>query len=264
MTARDWISLRAPDFAALDPARVIAVLPTAAVEQHGPHLPVGTDTLIAKGMLDQVRADCPDDLDLLILPVQAVGKSNEHLWAKGTLTLSAEVALRAWVDIGLSVARAGVRKIIIVNSHGGNTDLVSILSRELRVRAGMQAVKYAWGNCGLPEGMYSHTETTFGIHGGDVETSLVLAFRPETVDMTAARDFRSTAETAPISPIGPTSLAWISSDLNPAGVVGEAHLATAEKGRVTARHLATGFLDLCRNLRDLPLDGFDPVADAPA
>jgi creatinine amidohydrolase len=261
MTARNWADLRAPEFAALPPA-TIAVLPTAAVEQHGPHLPVGTDTLIAEGMLAQVRADCPADLDLLILPVLAIGKSNEHLWAKGTLTLSAEAALKAWLDIGLSIARAGVRKIIIVNSHGGNTDLVSILSRELRVQAGMQAVKYGWGNCGLPEGMYSTQETTYGIHGGDVETSLILHFNPETVDMAAAQDFRSSAEGAPIPPIGPTSLAWVSSDLNPAGVVGEAHLATAEKGHATARHLSTGFIVLCEKLRDLPLTGYDPILKA--
>jgi creatinine amidohydrolase len=261
MTARNWADLRAPEFAALPPT-TIAVLPTAAVEQHGPHLPVGTDTLIAEGMLAQVRADCPADLDLLILPVVAVGKSNEHLWAKGTLTLSAEAALKAWLDIGLSIARAGVRKTIIVNSHGGNTDLISILSRELRVQAGMQAVKYGWGNCGLPEGMYSTQETTYGIHGGDVETSLILAFRPETVDMAATRDFRSSAEGAPIPPIGPTSLAWVSSDLNPAGVVGEAHLATAEKGHATARHLSTGFIALCEKLRDLPLTGYDPIHEA--
>jgi creatinine amidohydrolase len=104
----DWAEYRTTEFEGLDPAQVIAVLPTAAIEQHGPHLPVGTDTMIASGMLDQLRRDCPDDLDLRILPVQAVGKSNEHLHAPGTLTLGADVALKAWVEIGLSVARAGV------------------------------------------------------------------------------------------------------------------------------------------------------------
>ena len=139
MSARNWADLSMPHFAALAPARTIAVLPTAAIEQHGPHLPVGTATLIAQGMLDTVRAVCPDDLDLLILPVQAIGKSNEHLWAAGTCTLTAETALRAWTEIGLSVARAGLKKLMIVNSHGGNLDLISILSRELRVQAGMLA-----------------------------------------------------------------------------------------------------------------------------
>ncbi|MEL7345619.1 MAG: creatininase family protein, partial [Pseudomonadota bacterium] len=146
----DWTARRAPDFKTVDPDKTIAILPTAAIEQHGPHLPVGTDTLIAEGMLAQLRRTCPDDLDIAILPVQAVGKSNEHLWAAGTVTLTAETALRAWVEIGLSVARAGIRKIVIVNSHGGNLDLVSILSRELRVQANMLAVKCPSGTPNAP------------------------------------------------------------------------------------------------------------------
>ncbi|MGV6847402.1 MAG: creatininase family protein [Marinibacterium sp.] len=259
MRRLDWAQFRTTEFAGMDPARTIAILPTAAIEQHGPHLPTGTDTMIAEGMLTQLRTTCPDDLDILILPVQAVGKSNEHLHAPGTLTLTAENALRVWVDIGLSVARAGLRKIVIVNSHGGNLDLVSILSRELRVRAGMLAVKCQWGSFGRPEGMYSDQENAFGIHGGDLETSLMLAFRPESVDMAAARDFRSSAETAPIPPIGTISLGWISSDLNPEGTVGEAHLATADKGRATCAHQVAGFIDLLRKLRDLPIDTVDPV-----
>ncbi len=254
MTHRlDWAAHRWPDFADLDPKRVIAVLPTAAIEQHGPHLPVGTDTLIAEGMLERLRAQCPDDLDLRILPVQAVGKSNEHLHARGTLTLSAETALRAWTEIGLSVARAGLRKIVIVNSHGGNLDLISILARELRVQAGMLAVKTSWGAFGQPAGLFSAREAQFGIHGGDVETSLMLAFAPHTVDMARARDFGSTAETAAIPPIGPTSYGWIASDLNSAGTVGEAHLATAEKGAALADHSVAGFITLLRTVRDAPL-----------
>lgn len=256
--ALDWADYRAPDLA-VDPARTIAILPTAAIEQHGPHLPVGVDTMIMEGMLARLRATCPEDLDLRILPVQAVGKSNEHIHAPGTLTLDAPTALAAWQQIGLSVARAGVRKIVIVNSHGGNLDLISILARELRVRAGMLAVKCQWGNFGKPEGMYSAQEATYGIHGGDLETSLMLHFRPELVDMTAARDFRSAAETAPIPPTGPISLGWVSSDLNPAGVVGEAHLATAAKGAATCAHQVAGFLAMLRQLEALPLDGIKPT-----
>lgn len=184
-----------------------------------------------------------------------MGKSNEHLHATGTLTLSAETALRAWVEIGLSVARAGLRKIVIVNSHGGNLDLVSILSRELRVQAGMLAVKCQWGSFGHPEGVFSDQERDFGIHGGDMETSLLLTFRPDTVDMSKAQDFRSTAETATISPIGPVSYGWISSDLNPDGTVGEAHLATAEKGDAMADHAVAGFIDLLRKVRDADVPG---------
>jgi creatinine amidohydrolase len=255
----DWADYRAPEFASLDPLRTIAILPTAAIEQHGPHLPVGVDTMIADGLLARLRADCPGDLDIRILPVQAVGKSNEHLWAPGTLTLTADAALAAWVQIGLSVARAGVRKIVIINSHGGNLDLISILSRELRVRAGMLAVKAQWGSFGAPPDLFSAQENQYGIHGGDAETSLMLAFRPECVDMSLAQDFRSTAEQTPIPPTGPISLAWVSTDLNPHGVVGEAHLATAEKGRALAAHMTTGMIALLRTLRDLPLDGYAPI-----
>ncbi|MGG7566549.1 creatininase family protein [Rhodovulum sp. DZ06] len=256
----DWAARPAPAFASIDPMRAIAILPTAAIEQHGPHLPVGVDTMIAEGMLNTLRARAPSDMDLAILPVQAVGKSNEHLWAAGTLTLTAETALRAWTEIGLSVARAGFRKIVIVNSHGGNLDLVSILSRELRVKAGMLAVKSQWFGFGSPQGMYSDDERAYGIHGGDAETSLMLHFRPETVDMSKAEDFRSTAEDGGIQPIGGITYGWMASDLNPAGVVGNAAIATAEKGRATAEHQVDGFIKLLRAVEAHPLDGFAPVA----
>ncbi len=262
MTRRFWTEFRAPEYGAIDPMRTIAILPTAAVEQHGPHLPVGTDTMIGQGLCDLLAAQAPADLDLRILPLMAVGKSNEHLWAPGTLTLSAETALRAWTEIGLSVARAGVRKMVILNSHGGNADLISIVARELRVRAGMFVVRAGWTAFGLPDGVYSDQETRFGIHGGDMETSLMLHFRPDTVDMTAARDFRSSAETSAIAPIGGVAYGWIASDLNPDGVVGEAHLATADKGRVTADKIITDVIGLLRKVEAAPLDTFRPVDDA--
>lgn len=257
--ALDWADLRAPEFQECDPMETIAILPTAAIEQHGPHLPVGTDTLIAEGMLDELRRTCPDDLDIRILPVQAVGKSNEHLWAKGTLTMSAPTALAVWTEIGLSVARAGVRKIVCVNSHGGNLDLVSILTRELRVQAGMLAVKCQWGAFGYPAGMYSDFENQFGIHGGDVETSLMLAFRPDTVDMERADIFRSSAESTAISPIGPVSYGWIASDLSGSGTVGDAALGTPEKGRATAQHQVRGFVDLLYKVKATPLFDHPPA-----
>ncbi|MEO0915390.1 MAG: creatininase family protein [Pseudomonadota bacterium] len=264
MTRRfDWADYRTTEFAEIDPEKVIAILPTAAIEQHGPHLPVGVDTMIAEGMLAVLRDLCPDDLDIRILPIQSVGKSNEHLHAPGTLTLSAENALRIWTEIGLSIARAGVRKMVIVNSHGGNLDLISILSRELRVQAGMFAVKCQWGNFGAPTGLFSQREIDFGIHGGDRETSLMLHFRPELVDMEKAENFVSTAESATIAPIGPVSFGWIASDLNDAGTVGEAHLASAEKGKKSAKHQVLGFIELLKLVRDRPLGNFAPTNSAP-
>ncbi|MCG3269527.1 creatininase family protein [Yoonia sp. I 8.24] len=259
MRRLDWFEFKTTEFADFDPEKTIAILPTAAIEQHGPHLPVGVDTFINEGMLARLRASLPDDITILILPVQTVGKSNEHIHAEGTLTYTAKTALDAWTEIGLSVARAGIKKMVIVNSHGGNLDLISILGRELRVLAGMMVVKCQWGNFGKPEGMFSEQENKFGIHGGDYETSLMLHFKPHLVDMEQANDFRSTAETAPISPIGPVNLAWVSKDLNAAGTVGEAHLATAQKGETTCKLQVAGFIEMLAKLRDLPTDGYTPT-----
>ncbi len=249
----NWAEKRSAEFDSIDPLTAIAILPTAAIEQHGPHLPVGTDTMIMQGMLNQFRQTCPDHLDTCILPIQAVGKSNEHLWAKGTLTLSATEALSSWTAIGLSVARAGFKKIVIVNSHGGNLDLISILSRELRIRAGMLAVKCQWNSFGHPQGMYTAAELAYGIHGGDVETSLMLAFEPSCVDMSQARSFVSTAQDSAISPTGAISRGWIATDLNHEGAVGDASLATADKGEATASHQVNGFIQLLNDVSAMKL-----------
>jgi creatinine amidohydrolase len=248
----DWADHPHGAFAGMDPDRTIAILATAAIEQHGPHLPVGTDMMIAAGMLERLRGACPDDLDILVLPVQAVGKSDEHLHAAGTLSLPASAVLAAWTEIGLSVARAGLRKLVIVNSHGGNSAVNDIIVRDLRLRAGMLAVTCGWGAFGVPEGMFSTRELEFGLHGGDWETSLMLAFRPDLVDMGRASDFPSSAETAPVPPTGPAHHGWIATDLNPEGVTGEAHLASAAKGRAAADHAVAGFIDLLRRVAAMP------------
>ncbi|MDX8353800.1 creatininase family protein [Cognatiyoonia sp. IB215182] len=257
-----WIDYPATDLR-IDPTKTIAILPTAAVEQHGPHLPVGVDTMINQGLCDLLAERCPAELDIRLLPIMAVGKSNEHLYAPGTLTLTAETALKAWTEIGLSVARAGVRKMLIVNSHGGNTDLISIVARELRVQAGMYCVRMGWGAGGVPDGVYSAQEMAQGIHGGDNETSLMLHFRPDTVDMAKAQDFRWSHSQGDIPPVGAVAHGWIASDVNPAGVAGEAHLATAEKGRKTADHYVSHVITVLQKIAAQDISGFEPISDAP-
>jgi len=145
-----WGDFRAPEFAAIDPEATIAVIPLAAVEQHGPHLPVSTDFSIMAGMLETVIPHLPTALDIRILPIQAIGKSNEHVYAPGTLTLPAATLIQAWSELGASVARAGVRKIVFVNSHGGNEEIMGIVARELRVRHAALAVKTSWQRFGRP------------------------------------------------------------------------------------------------------------------
>lgn len=252
-----WADFTAASFHNIDPMKTIAVFPTAAIEQHGPHLPVGTDTIINRGHLDQLAGLLPDDLDIRVLPVQEIGKSNEHVWQSGTISGTATTVIDHWTQIGLEVARSGIRKLVFVNSHGGNVSILDIVARELRVRAGMFAVKAAWSHF-WPAEIYSDVENRHGIHGGDRETSLVLHFRPELVDMAKAEDFPSIAardenDYAYLRPTGPLSYAWIARDINPAGVAGEASRATPEKGRATAEAAVLAFIDLLREVERRPL-----------
>jgi creatinine amidohydrolase len=166
-----WAEMGWRDFAAADMSKVVAVLPVAAIEQHGPHLPVGVDTFINEGYLARAAPRIPAELPVLILPTQAIGKSNEHIEFPGTLTFSLETVTRAWSEIGDSVARTGCRKLIFMNSHGGNVPVIDAVVRELRVRHRMLAVHAAWSRFGAPEGMFSARERAHGIHGGDAETS---------------------------------------------------------------------------------------------
>jgi creatinine amidohydrolase len=260
--ARHWHELSTVDFKDRITARTVAVLPVAAIEQHGPHLPVGVDFIIGQGHADDVARHLPEDVDALFLPVQPVGKSNEHLFFPGTLTLTWQNAINAWLDIGESVARAGCRRLVIVTSHGGNVAMIDIIARELRVRHRMLAVHTAWSRLGKPPGLFSDREGAFGIHGGDYETSLMLAFRPDLVRMDRARDFASRGEGYAgafkhLRVTQPAGFGWMSQDLNPAGVVGEAHLATPEKGLATIAHVRREFTALLRDVMAFDLANLD-------
>lgn len=259
-----WQDMTTTDFAALDRRRTIAVLPVAAIEQHGPHLPVATDSAIAEACIAAAVASMPDDLAVTFLPIQQIGKSNEHISFPGTLTLSWETASRAWIEIGESVLRAGIRKLVLITSHGGNVPIMDIVARELRVRHDMLAVATGWARFGQPEGLYPEKEASYGIHGGDVETSMMLAARPDLVNMDAARDFAS-AQTRMIEEFvhlrahGPAQFGWKAEDLNPAGTVGNAANAAADKGRRSIEHAAAGLIALCRDIDRFDLDRLRPA-----
>jgi creatinine amidohydrolase len=250
---RSWHEMTTRDFAESDTASWIAVLPVAAIEQHGPHLPVCTDTSIAEGMIRRSIELLPDNLPVTFLPVQAVGKSNEHISSPGTLTGTWETTTRLWLDIGDSIARAGVRKLIVINSHGGNVPMVDIVTRELRVRHDMLAVGTAWSRFGHPEGTMGPEEGLYGIHGGEVETSIMLHLRPDLVQMDKARDFRSNQlaflkEFKHLRAHGLAQFGWKAQDLNPEGAVGNASAATAAKGKAVVDFQASAFVDLCRDV----------------
>jgi creatinine amidohydrolase len=261
-----WAELRSKEFKGLDPEKTIAILPVAAIEQHGPHLPVMTDSAIAEGMIALLRERVPNDLGVLVLPTQYVGKSNEHLLSPGTLSLSAETLSRLLVEIGEGVHRAGLRKMVLANSHGGNVQVLATVARELRVRFGMLVVATHWGRFGLPSGMYEAIEVQHGIHAGDIETSLMLEFRPDLVSIADAKNFISSAiamekEFKKLSADGTYAFGWIAQDLNVEGAVGDASKATAAKGKKTAEHQVDGFIALLRDMTAFSLNRLY-VADA--
>ena len=167
------------------------MLPLAATEQHGPHLPVGTDVMIAQAYLARVRELLPDGLPATFLPLQPVGISTEHIGYPGTLTLPTETALKSWMALGTSVARAGIKKLVIVTSHGGNSAAMTLVAQDLRADHGLLVVTTSWSRFGVPDGLFPEPELRHGIHGGAVETSIMLARYAQQVRKQAIADFQA-------------------------------------------------------------------------
>lgn len=257
---RQWSDYTSRDFARLDRAKLIAVLPVGAIEQHGPHLPMAVDTAIINGMVDACAARLPADSPVLFLPAQPIGKSNEHARYPGTVTLSAATLAANWMEIGASVAAAGVRKLVLFNSHGGQTSVMDIVARDLRQQHDLLVVCVNWYGLGLPEGLIDADELRFGLHAGDLETSILLALHPALVRMEEARDFASRERLAVRTfeqlayDAGNGLIAWQTQDLNPMGACGDATRATADKGQRVIAHVAERFAALMDEIDRLPLE----------
>ena len=264
--SRLWSDYTSEAFSRLDRDRLIAVLPVGATEQHGPHLPMSTDTATIDCVVAAAIPKFPDDLPVLILPTVAYGKSNEHRRYPGTLTVSAATLTSLWMEIGACVAVSGVRKFVMFNSHGGQMAVMDIVARDLREQHGLMAVAANWYTLGLPNGMFDEREMRHGIHAGDLESSVMMALTPDHVRMDKARDFSSLTEKMAqensflsITPSG--KLGWQMQDLNPAGAAGNAAIATADKGRAVIDHVSSRFVELLQEI-----DRFDVnrLANEPA
>jgi creatinine amidohydrolase len=240
---RRFADLRAPEvLERLTPSSVL-VQPVGSIEQHGPHLPLSTDVLIAEATVNAVADQSGDELDLWVLPPLAYSKSNEHAWAPGTVWLSATTLLAVLDDIGRSLANLPTKRLAFVNGHGGNTQLLAVANRELRLHHGLltfllhPSVPRDSGG-GLSE---DDTELGMGIHAGRDETSVVLGLRPDLVDMSrAARHVpEQLAANEHVRFGGDVSFGWLASDFGPSGVIGDPTTATPERGKALFEAMVT-------------------------
>ncbi len=227
----------------------IAILALGALEQHGPHLPLATDTLIAQGIVDRLKIALSGHGNIAFLPVEPVGYSIEHMDIEGTQTLAHGEAIERWLAMAEDLAKKGTRKLVLLNAHGGNSPLLTIVATEARVRLNMLCVATGWTRFGVPEGLLTDEEKAIDIHGGDIETSVMLALHPDLVDMSLAGDFTSRqsdfiADFTHLRAYGPHAFGWKMTDLNARGVTGNAAKATAQKGERLLAHAIQGLVEL--------------------
>ncbi|MFB9947401.1 creatininase family protein [Rhizobium puerariae] len=242
-----------PTLASTERGDWIAVLPLGAHEQHGPHLPFDTDTLIAEGLVARLVPALPAGLPVTFLPAEPVGYSIEHMDVPGTKTLAFGEAVDRWLAIAEKLHAQGIRKLVLLNAHGGNSPLATIVATEARVRFGMLAVATSWTRFGQPEGWIRPEHKAVDIHGGDIETSVMLAFHPDRVDMAKARNFGSrqsdfAREFKHLRAYGPHAFGWKMSDLNTEGVAGNAAHATAARGETLIAHAVRGIIELLEDV----------------
>ncbi|MBV2163718.1 MAG: creatininase family protein [Comamonas sp.] len=269
--SRYWAEVTTHDFALAQAqglaAQTIALLPLGATEQHGPHLPLQVDTALADGIVAAALAQLPAQLPVLALPTQAIGLSVEHQAYPGTLSLQPATLLALWTELGACVARAGVQKLLLFNAHGGNVSSMDIVARQLRQQHGLLVYHSSWFNLPLPQDLhdaFSAHEHRFGVHGGEVETSMLLHLAPGQVQMQRAQNFASTsaqrAQQFPILGNGKSAkLGWAMQDYNPQGAAGNAAAADARRGQALVTAAAQALAQLLQEIHQLPPQTVGPA-----
>jgi creatinine amidohydrolase len=230
--ARNFAYLNWKQVDALPRDSTVIVLPTAAIEQHGHHLPLATDTLINNLLLGHALSKLPADLPAYALPPVHYGKSNEHIGFPGTLSVSASTFMAVLHDLGASLSRAGFQKLVLYNTHGGNTALIDVMARDLRAEFGLRTFALH-GSGGISFEGLNPQEKAYGFHAGEVETALLLASVPELVDRSAytvnyIADISKPEMLLPEN--APATFAWLTRDIASSGVMGDPRPATAENG----------------------------------
>lgn len=238
----------------------VAVLPIGAIEQHGPHLPLAVDTDINRGLV-AATADilAGQDLPVLFLPTMPIGKSTEHLDFPGSLSFSTQTLISMWMEIGECVAKTGIKRLVFFNSHGGQVAPMDIVTRDLRVKCDLLTFSCNWFGLGLPAGLLSEYENTYGIHAGELETSMMLHLHPDKCRMEKAQNFSSHIEdlngrTRHLGLGSGGKIGWKANDLNPFGACGNACAATSQTGALAINHVAAEFAVMLREVLAYDLD----------
>ncbi|TVP49072.1 MAG: creatininase family protein [Halomonas sp.] len=249
-----WQTLTAPQLAKFAHSDPVAVLVLGAIEQHGTHLPLATDLLIGEGLQAAMLERLDPALDVLCLPPIAVGASDEHASYPGTLSLPAPLAIATLEAYGDSLARAGIRRLVLLNSHGGNKAVMDLAGLTLRRRHGMRVVKATYTRLPALAGAIDAEELRYGLHGGLLETAIMCYLAPELVTLD---DYQTTPPAAPqgdalVSPEGSAAFAWLAEDLSAHGVAGNATHASAELGERLVQHYARQLAAVVKETAHLP------------
>ncbi|AJY74473.1 creatininase family protein [Paenibacillus beijingensis] len=223
--------LTTKEIEAMPKDEVLIVLPVGAIEQHGPHMPVYTDTLLGEALMAQAFEHLPEEAPIWLLPSVNYGKSTEHAAYPGTITLSAQTLMMVLQDIAASLARSGFKKLLLFNTHGGNADLLGMMAREIRIATGLAVYRLDPGSVRYSDSFTDDDEKASGIHAGDVETSLVMAVCPDWVHPELALREMPQFPQSPSFSFRSKSFAWIMSDISRSGIAGDATKANPERGK---------------------------------
>lgn len=238
----------------------IIILPLGAYEQHGPHLPSDTDAIIATELARRL-AEVVDTVKIKLLPTEEIGYSIEHLDFGGTKSLSYQEAIERWLDIIKKQYDLGHRKVLLLNAHGGNSPLLTIVATEARVKWNILVVATHWSRFGLPNELVELIDKSIDIHAGDIETSIMLSIDSDQVIMKQAENFLSKQSNYVnnfkfLRAYGPHAFGWKMNDLNEQGVAGNASAATAKKGELIMSHAVTGLKDLITDMSKFDVEQF--------
>jgi creatinine amidohydrolase len=253
-----WGDLTTNSFGSMDPNLTVAILPVAAIEQHGPHLPLNTDAEICEGLVKRVVNNTNDRLQIIALPLMQIGESSEHQDFPGTLGVNAEQLISLWTTLGKQVFKAGMRKLLILNTHGGQLSIVDIVAQRLRAENEMLVVSVSSFRLGVPDGLFDRKEIEDGIHAGEIETSMMLYLKPDKVRMDQAEDFKSASPVMQkkyrhLALGGMARIAWQAQDLNVKGAVGQASKADPKRGGILVQHLVDGILEVLDDMACFPV-----------